>query len=69
MMNGTDYENTSPTRDDVLSDLKILYPDNEETINYVITQYLNKNKSFGSYRGYATFCRKDLIEQINLKLK
>lgn len=76
-MDGPWYEQSGPTTDEVIKDMKrvfyINYSHNKKILSLtilsqIIAEEVNKvyikYNGFGSYRGYATFSRRDLLEKI-----
>lgn len=76
-MDGPWYEQSGPTKDEVIKDMKrvfyINYSRNKKIISLTILSQIiieevdkeySKYNGFGSYRGYATFSRRDILENI-----
>ena len=76
-MDGPWYEQSGPTKDEVIKDMKrvfyINYSRNKKIISLTILSQIiieevdkeySKYNGFGSYRGYATFSRRDILEEI-----
>ena len=67
-MSAPDYEIYGPSKEKVKTDMMKHFEDSnvvsESVIDICIERYIEKNKGFGSYRGYYCFSKGDLIEMI-----
>ena len=61
-MDGPWYECVGPTKEEVINLYCKEFP--ESIVRKVVEDYVKKEGSFGSWRGFYSFCHKELKEKI-----